>query len=147
MDRHDGLGPLRNGGGDEGRVDVEGARIDIDEDGLGPHQADGLGGGEEGEGGGDHLVAGAHAQRAQADDERVGARVEADGVPDAQVVGHLFLEGLDLGSEDEAPRVEDAPDGRLDLGPEGFNLRPWVVDGDLDLAHVVRSTRSSAVMR
>jgi hypothetical protein len=50
---------------------------------------------------GDDLVARADAERHHRDEQRVGARRDADGVPDAEVRRELAFERLDLGAQDE----------------------------------------------
>ena len=100
-------------------VDVEAARrgIDVGEDGRRADRADRLGRREEGVGRADDLVARADAQAAQRDAERVGAVRDADRVLDAQVLGGLLLEALDLGAEDEAARSQHARRDLLELRP------------------------------
>ena len=66
VDRQDGSGARRDLVLDLERIDVEGRRIDIDEDGPGAGAANGAGGGEESEGGQDDLVAGADLQGVRA---------------------------------------------------------------------------------
>jgi hypothetical protein len=59
-DGHDRLGAGADLGLDQGRVDIAGVGLDVDEDRGGADQDDDLGGGDEGEGGGDDLVTGAY---------------------------------------------------------------------------------------
>jgi hypothetical protein len=59
MDREDGAGARRDRPRDGVLVQVEGVRPDIDEHRPRPEAHDGVGGGDEGEGRQDHLVAGA----------------------------------------------------------------------------------------
>ena len=64
---------------------AEGLRVDVAEDGPGAGGRDRLGAGVEGEAGHDHVVAGADAERAQRDRERLGAVGHADRVGHAEV--------------------------------------------------------------
>lgn len=58
----------------------------------------------------DDSVARTHAQRAQLGHERAGAGVDADRVPDAEILGHFFVESFYLGAKDELPpSVQPAP--------------------------------------
>jgi len=64
--------------------------VGIDEDGLASSNPDGLGGGEEGVGGGDDFVARLDAQREKGEPESVGAGVQADGMLHSKVLGSSF---------------------------------------------------------
>ena len=64
-------------------------RVDVAEHGPGARVRDRLGGRVEGEGGHDDLVAGADAERAQREHQRVGAVGDAGGVARAEVGGEL----------------------------------------------------------
>ena len=92
---------------DAGGIDVVRLRVDIDVDRSCPEQDDGLGGGDEGERRGDHLVAGPDAEGHEGDLERVGARGTSDGVADAEVAGDGALELPHILAEDELAGVED----------------------------------------
>jgi len=97
MHRQDRTSPRRNGRFDPLRIDVVGPRIDVHEDRLGPHHADRLGGGHEGEGRGDHLVARADIQSAERQVQGVRPVGHADGEPATAIGGDLLLQGLDVG--------------------------------------------------
>ena len=71
--------------------------VDVAPDRGRAEERDRLGGGEERERRDDDLVAGADAQRAQGEQQRVGAVGDADGVRRADVGRELALERLDLG--------------------------------------------------
>ena len=58
---------------------------------------------------------GADAERHHRDEQRVGSRRDADGVGDAERIGQLALERLDLGPLDEPLAVADASDRRQHL--------------------------------
>ena len=98
--------------------------------GRAPRVRDRLGGGVEGEGGDDDLVAGPDAERAQREHERVGPVGHAGGVARAQVGGELALEGGDLGAEDERAAVDDLGDLRVDLGAQRRERRLRVEQRD-----------------
>ena len=89
---------------DVGRVEVQRRRVDVGEDGRRADARDRLGGRVERERGADHLVAGADPDRVEHEHDRVGAVRDADRLLDAEVLGRLALEALDLGAEDEAAR-------------------------------------------
>ena len=84
-----------------GRVDVVGLRVDVHEHRRGPPAGDRPGRGEEGVRGRDHLVARPDPEGHQRDQQRVGARRDADAVGALAVGGDLPLQGLDLRAEDE----------------------------------------------
>ena len=69
------------------------------------------------------LVALADPERVEPEHERVGAVGDADRVLDAEVLGSLALEALDLGAEDEAAAVEGAGERLFQLRDEGRVLR------------------------
>ena len=129
VDRHHRLGEefaLLLGAQDRllqrGRVDVEGARIDVGEDRAGAGERDRLGGGEEGEGGGEHRVAGADAERLQRKHQGVGAVGAGDRVLDAAVGRQRSLELLHLGAHDVAAMVEHLVNARVDPVAQGVVL-------------------------
>ena len=95
-------GARRDGGFDLGRVEIVGIGADVHKDRRGAGLGDGLGGGVEGERGGDHLVAGADAAGQQRQVQRRRARGHPDGFADADEAGEGFLECPDLGPHDEA---------------------------------------------
>ena len=80
--------------------------------------------------GADHLVAGADPHRLEREHERVGAVGDADRVRDAEIRGRLALERLDLGTEDEAARLEHLGEALLQLGDERRILRLDVDERD-----------------
>ena len=95
MDRQQGAG-----GGGDGRLDAIEIEqiagwIHVHEHRRGPHGADGLGGGEKAERGGDHLVSRADLQGPQGQGEGIGAAVAADGVGDGAGRSEAGLEGVD----------------------------------------------------
>ena len=84
------------------RIEVEGLRVDVDEDRHGADHHHGARGGHEGERRRDHLVARAHAHRPQRQQQRVGAGVDADPVAGAAEGGQLRLERAPPRAQDEA---------------------------------------------
>ena len=103
---HDRLRPRGDPPLDVGRVEVQRRRVDVGEDGRRAAAGDRLGGREERERRADHLVARADPERVEHEHERVGAVRDADRLLDAEVLGRLALEALDLGAEDEAAALE-----------------------------------------
>ena len=108
---------------DLGRVEVERDRVDVGEDRRRAAAGDRLGGREERERRADHLVARADLERVEREHERVGAVRDADRLLDAEVLGRLALEALDLGPEDEAAALEGAGERLLQLRDERRVLR------------------------
>ena len=104
--RDDRLGLCGHGRLDLVRVDIEGLGIDIDEHRRGADVEDRLGGGDEGERGGDDLVAFADASGDQCQVQGVGAGGAADSMGTAQVGSGFFLEGTHVGAEDELGRFQ-----------------------------------------
>ena len=80
--------------------------------------------------GGDHLVARADAERAQGESESVGAVPDRHGVPRAERLGQLALEGLPLGAQDEPAGVEDPRHRLVELAPVRGHVGPEVHEGD-----------------
>lgn len=77
---HDGFGPGGDGGFEQGRVQVEGAGVNVHVHRLGPQQGHGLGRGDVGKAGGDDFVAWANAQRHLGNLQCVGAVGHGDAV-------------------------------------------------------------------
>jgi len=108
VDRYHGLRrgpPCRR---DRGRQDVERVGLDVDEHRRGADVVDRAGRREEGEWCGDHLVAAAHVERAQREQERIGAVGAADGMAGVRERRDFALELRDGLAEDEQLRVHDA---------------------------------------
>ncbi len=78
--------------------------------GVAPDRGDRLGGGDEGVGRHEHLVAGPDLQRTQREHERLGAGGDADGEVGLAVVGELALERLDVVAERERAVLGDFAD-------------------------------------
>ena len=110
MHHHDRAGARRDRGLDGGRVGIEGARIDVDEDRRAARVVDGTGGGEEGEGRRDHLVARLEIEGAERQQQRVGARGAGDGVGGERQCRDFALEFGDFGAQDELLPVDHAAD-------------------------------------
>ena len=124
------------------RVDVERRRVDVREHRRRADAGDRLRGRVEREGRADHLVAAPDAHRLEREDERVGPVRDAERVRYAEVRGRLALEGLDLGPEDEAARLEDLCEPLLELRDERRVLRLDVDERDHDRPSVPRPARS-----
>ena len=105
----------RERGADGVGGDAERLRVDVAEHGPRAGVRDRLGGGVERERRDDDVVAGADAERAQRERDRVRAVGDADRVPGAQVVRELALERGDLGAEDVDAGVEQL--GELGVDP------------------------------
>ena len=101
-----------------GWIEVKGLGVDVHEDRGGAEEADDLGGGDEGEGGGEDGVAGADPVGHEGQEQGVRARGTADSVLGAHVGGESVFQFLDFGAHDVVSVGQD----RLDAGVElGFN--------------------------
>ena len=89
------------------RGDQAGGRIDVDESGCGADQSHGLRGRDERVGGDEHLVAGAHLERAQRQHESLGPGGDADRVRSAAEPREVLLEPLDRVTEREGRAARD----------------------------------------
>jgi len=114
VDGEDGSGARGHRGRHGRRIDVQGARVHVDEHGCGPEVQDHLSGGHEGIGRGDHLVAGTDPESQQRQVECCSTGGAGDGVPGADIGGELLLEGDRLWPGGEPSGAEHAGDG-LDL--------------------------------
>ena len=123
MDRHDRLRARGDPACDVGGVEVQRSRVDVGEDRGGADSRDRLGGGVEGEGRADHLVAGADLERVEHEHDRVGSVRDPDRLLDAEGLGGLAFETLDLRAEDEASALERPLERRLQLRDQRRVLR------------------------
>ena len=130
-DRHDGFGLRRDGGFDLACIDVAGIGLDIDEDRHGSEQDDDFGGGDEGEGGGDHLVARLDAERHEGDEQGFGTAGDGDAVAGAGVGFEAFFEFADFRPHDVLAVVEHLLDARVDGGLEGLILTLQINEGNV----------------
>ena len=131
MHRHDRPRVRGDRGLDALGVEVGGARIDVHEQRARPDVGDGFGGGDEGVGRGDDLVARLHPRREQGQMQGARARVHGDAVLDAAVGRELLLEPRDLLAEDERGRPADAVQRGEDVLAEARVLRLQVEVRDL----------------
>ena len=105
------------------RIEVQRHRVDLREDGRRADPRDRLCRRIEREGRADHLVARTDPERVEHEHDRVGAVGDADRLRDAERLGRLALEPLDLGAEDETPALEGSLEGRFQLWHQGRVLR------------------------
>ena len=91
------------------------AVVDVDEDGRGVGEADGLDGRERGVRGHEDLVAGLHAERAQREPQRRRGRIRQHAVTHAHVASQLRLERLALGTQNVLARVDGGQHRLLEL--------------------------------
>jgi len=99
-------------------VDGRGLGIDVDRHGNSTRRAHGRCSRHGGERRHDHLVAGTDAEGEQRDAERLGAGGDRNRVAPSERGRELALEGLGLGTEQDAPRCEHARAGLGELGLE-----------------------------
>jgi hypothetical protein len=123
---HDPPGPRRDGLLDGLGRDVEGGGIDVHEHRRAARVVDGARGGEEGEGGGDHLVTGLEVEGAKREQEGIGAAGATDGMPAVGKPGHLGLQLSDLGAHDEALALHHGDHRAKDLVLDPAVLRHQV---------------------
>ena len=121
-DRQDGPGTGAEGRRDPHRVQVVGARIDIDEDRPRPQQGNDLGGGDEGEGGGDNLVTRSDLQGHEGDEQGIRAGGHGNRVPDPDHGRQALLQFGDLGAHHIAAVAQDRLDTGLDIRLDAFVL-------------------------
>jgi hypothetical protein len=107
-------------------VQVEGRRVDVDEDRGRPEQLDHLGRGDEGEGGGEDGIAALDPVGHQGEQQGVGPGGTGDGMPDACEIGQLLFELLYLRAHDVLAVVEDGQDVLLELGSYPLLLKGQV---------------------
>ena len=95
-------------------IERQSFRVDIGEDGTGARHDDRDGGVRGGQWSRDDLVAGADAERAKDERDRVSAVADADSMRRAGCGGEFPLERLDLRSQHEPCAVDHARDGLAD---------------------------------
>lgn len=118
----DGAGPGGDGGFQLGRIQGIGARIDVDIDGLGAQQGDGLGRGDVGEARGDDFVSRPDPQRHLGDLQGVGAVGDGDAVLGAGIGGQPFFQLGDFRPQDELAVGQHALDAGIDFGFQALVL-------------------------
>jgi hypothetical protein len=111
MHGNDRLGPRCHRRNRRLWIDVERARLDIDEHRRPAKPADASGSREERIRARHHFVAGTDVERHQRREDGVGPRRHGDGVLDAEVGLELPLQPLHLRAMDEELAVADAGDG------------------------------------
>ena len=121
-----GFGFFGYGFGDQLRIDVVSARIDVDENGFGAEAGDAAAGGEKGVGRGDDFVAGADTEAHQSIENGIGAAGGADGELAVAVGGDGFFQGLDLRPADADLAVENLVNGRANLVAQLGVLSPQI---------------------
>ena len=139
-DRHDGAGASGDGGFDLGRIDVVGDRIDVDEHRTRAKERDHLAGGDEGEGGGDDLVATTDLERHHGREQGIRAARQADAVTHADELGQTLFQFLDLRPLDEQTMVEHGFDAGLHIAVD-----TGVLGLQVDELHAGRLGESLAV--
>jgi hypothetical protein len=134
--RHDRARTRRNRGLEFPGVDVGGVRLGIHVHRLCGKQHDHLGGGGEGERGGDDLVARLDVQRHEGDEERIGPARNSHAVSGADISRQALLELRDLRSEDVLAVVEDRLDACVDR-----LAQQAVLSLEVDEVHDVQGSR------
>ena len=98
---------------------------------MGPDPGHRAGGGEKTEGGHQHLVARADAERHQGEHQGVGAGGDPERVPDPEESGAVLLKGLETGAHDELIRMEHLAEGRGERRFQGAILRAKIKERDV----------------
>ena len=124
MHRHDRARPRVIARGDVLGIEVVRRGIDVREDGRRAAPRDRLGRRVEREGGADHLVAGADAERVEHEHDRVRAVRDADRLLHAEVLRRLPLERLHVRAEDERARLEHLGERALQLAESAARTAP-----------------------
>ncbi len=101
-----------------GRVDVERRRVDVAEDRLGALVEQAVGGGDEAERRGQHLVAGAPAELADGEVERRRAAGDGDGVVDAEPRGEARSNSPSIGPSESIPERRTSRTSSSSRSPE-----------------------------
>jgi len=109
MNRHDSLGSRRNPAFDLRRIDVV-VFTGVDEDRLGACRHDGSDSSIKCIGCRDHFVAVADPERLQAQEQRICAAADANGVARSAEAGECLFEGVDLGAQREVSPDHDLAD-------------------------------------
>ena len=130
VDGKDDLRARGDGRFDRRGMDVQGARVEVGEDGPRSDRDDGQGGEGGGKRRGHDLVARPHPEGLEAELQGLGAVGHRDRVPGGERLRELTFEGLAFGPEDEPAGVEHAGDGRVDLPPVGKDVGAEVHEGD-----------------
>ena len=112
------------------RIDVEAARVDVDEHRHGAEQRHDLGRGREGEGRNEDGVAAADARGHEGHEKGIGAARAGHDMRRAGEIGEGALQRLHLRAHDELPVVENPADRRVDLRLEVSVLGLEVDEGD-----------------
>ena len=133
MHREDRPRARRDRAGDRVRVEVEGLRIHVHEDRPCPRREYGETGERGRERGGDDLVPRTHPEGDEAELQRLGAVRHGHRLAGVERRLQLLLERLDLGAEDEPPRIDDAAHGLVELVAQGGD--PGLEVDERDLRH------------
>lgn len=118
MHDQDRLGPRRDLAFHLQGIDVPGVGVDVGEDRPGPGAANGADGGEEGEGGGDDLVAGTDVEGRQGQRQGIGTGGTADAVAGAAITGDLLFQGGHLRAENDLSGPKHPQGGLFQFRPQ-----------------------------
>lgn len=111
MDDENGAGARREDALDGRRSEIESDRIDVREDRRGADLQDGIGDGNEGEGGNDDFVAFADAKGEQGHVKAGGSAADGDGVGNGVIGGEGGFESGEFGAEAEVGSAQNGGDG------------------------------------
>src|SRR5712692_2042420 len=130
MDRDDGTGFRRNLRFEQRRVEVERAGLDVREHRARTQHADDPRSRNERKRGDNHFVAAADPANAQRQQQRIGARGDADTEPPAAVARQFLLERRPVRAQDELLRADYVVNRGADFVRDGGGLRPQVNQRD-----------------
>jgi hypothetical protein len=128
VDGENGAGTRGDGRGDGGGGEVQGVGVDVHEDGRCTDVADGVGGGDEGEGRNDDLVVCTDIQSEQRQVQASGAGADSDGVRHGGEGGEGGFEVSEARAEAEVGAAQGRGDG-FDLGLGDVGCGEWDVWG------------------
>ena len=121
-DGDDGFGSGGDGGFQQCRVEVAGARVNVHVHGFGAEQGYGFCGGDVGKARSDDFIARAYAQGHLCNLQGIGAVGNGDAVFGAGVGGQLFFQFSDFGAKDVLAVGKDAGNARIDVGFQALVL-------------------------
>ena len=110
VDDQNGAGASRDGAGNGGGIEVESDGVNLRKDRRGANLEDGVGHGDKGKRGNDHLVAFADAEREQGEMETGSARADGYGVGHGVIGGQRGFKGCKLGPKAEMRRAQNCRD-------------------------------------
>src|SRR5579871_200220 len=123
MNRDNRLRAAVNQRFDLGGIEIEGPRLNIDEDRCCSQETHNIGGSNKRKGGNNDLVSGADTAGAQTENQSIGSGSNSHRILPAAVLSNLLLQRFDLGAKNEMLPFEYCIEDRLNLFFNGRVLR------------------------